>query len=232
MATPLAAGVGAPRAPSGGKSRRDAQPAGNDRLTDVLLLVSLAACLYAPVRSYFAGGVVAPSLLRRDLSASTVVVTGANTGIGFETARQLAAQNATVVLACRSMERCRNAVAAIAAAHPHVPAARIVAMQLDLADLASVRSFATAVTARFPVIDVLVNNAGAWAPWACGRQRSATASRRWQRQRRRAQGVVRAHPVGRPGRRRRPLPPPLLLDRSLACSLDRLRHFPPAPPQA
>lgn len=164
MATPLAAGVGAPRTPSSGsgKSRRDTQPAGNDRLTDVLLLVSLVACLYAPARSYFAGGAVVPSLLRRDLSGFTIVVTGANTGIGYETARQLAAQNATVVLACRSMDRCRNAVAAITAAHPYVPATRVVAMPLDLADLASVQSFATEVTSRFPTIDVLVNNAGEW----------------------------------------------------------------------
>ncbi len=98
-----------------------------------------------------------PSLFERDLSGATYVVTGANSGIGWVTARQLAAQGARVVLGCRRMDQAQAAIATIHEAHPD---ADLVAYRLDLGDLDSVRSFASDVLGACPRIDGLVNNAG------------------------------------------------------------------------
>src|ERR1700678_2033408 len=92
----------------------------------------------------------------------TVVITGANTGVGFETARILAGRGAEVVLACRDPQRADRARKLIAS---QVPDARLDALTVDLASLASVRSAAAELRSRHPSIDVLVNNAGVmWAP--------------------------------------------------------------------
>jgi len=90
----------------------------------------------------------------------TVVITGANSGIGFEAAAQLAAKGAHVVLACRDQTKGQAARAAIAAAHPN---ASVAVMSLDLADLKSIRSFAEAVRKTHATVDVLCNNAGVMA---------------------------------------------------------------------
>jgi NAD(P)-dependent dehydrogenase (short-subunit alcohol dehydrogenase family) len=77
-------------------------------------------------------------------------------------AQQLAKQNATVVLGCRSEERCRDAVVRIHAAAPWVPVTNVIAASVDLSDLASVKAFANNLKGRFADhgIDVLVNNGG------------------------------------------------------------------------
>jgi NAD(P)-dependent dehydrogenase (short-subunit alcohol dehydrogenase family) len=80
------------------------------------------------------------------------VVTGGNTGLGFETARVLAARGAQVVLACRDLDRARGAAARMA------PGVRSV--RLDLASLDSVRAAAAEISAACDTIDLLVNNAG------------------------------------------------------------------------
>ncbi|MEV6960343.1 oxidoreductase [Streptomyces sp. NPDC051207] len=87
----------------------------------------------------------------------TAVITGANSGIGFEAARVLARRGATVVLACRNPDRAAEARRRIAAA---APGARVVTQRLDLASLASVRGAAEALRADHPRIDLLINNAG------------------------------------------------------------------------
>jgi NAD(P)-dependent dehydrogenase (short-subunit alcohol dehydrogenase family) len=92
-----------------------------------------------------------------DQAGRVVVVTGANSGLGLETARQLAARGATVVLAVRSLERGSAAVDDI---RGDVPDARLELQQLDLASLASVRAAAAAVRDAHERIDLLVNNAG------------------------------------------------------------------------
>ncbi|MEU4887277.1 oxidoreductase [Streptomyces xinghaiensis] len=110
-----------------------------------------------------------------DQSGRTAVVTGANSGLGLVTARELARRGAEVVLACRDETRGRAAGARIA---EEVPGARVRLARLDLADLASVREFAGAFlggagsggpgsggpgaggTAR---LDLLINNAGVMA---------------------------------------------------------------------
>ncbi len=90
----------------------------------------------------------------------TFLITGANTGLGFQAARVLARRHADVVLACRNAERGQRALDAIRA---ETPDARLELVLLDLADLASVRSCVTAFTAAHGRLDVLVNNAGVMA---------------------------------------------------------------------
>src|SRR4029077_10772543 len=85
------------------------------------------------------------------------VVTGANTGLGFETARVLAARGASVVLAVRDIEKGKAAAARIAGT---APGANVMVQPLDLASLESIRAAAGELRARHPRIDLLVNNAG------------------------------------------------------------------------
>ena len=97
-----------------------------------------------------------------DQSGRTAVVTGANSGIGYVTARELARRGARVVLACRSEER---GAAALDRLLSQVPEAQAELRSLDLADLSSVQSFAEALP--YGRIDLLINNAGLMAvPYA------------------------------------------------------------------
>ena len=92
-----------------------------------------------------------------DQHGRTVVITGANTGIGFETARALAGRGAHVVLAGRDPARTGAALDRIAADTPH---ASLSAVVLDLASLASIRQCAEQIRSDHPRIDLLINNAG------------------------------------------------------------------------
>lgn len=94
-----------------------------------------------------------------DQSGKLALVTGANSGIGFEAARALARRGATVVLGCRDVARAREAAARIGA-----ESVRPVVMCLDLADLDAVRRFAEEFSARFDRLDLLINNAGVMMP--------------------------------------------------------------------
>ncbi len=98
-----------------------------------------------------------PDLLARDLSGKTIIVTGANSGIGFVTAKQLASQGAHVVLACRRTGEGDKRVAEIKSEHAN---ASCEVMKLDLGDLDSVRAFAAAFQERHPSLHGLINNAG------------------------------------------------------------------------
>ncbi|MEU3455255.1 oxidoreductase [Micromonospora sp. NPDC006766] len=85
------------------------------------------------------------------------VVTGANSGVGYHTARHLAARGATVVLACRHPGRMAEAAASIRAAHP---GAAVRQVTVDLGSLRSIRAAAHQILDDHARIDVLVNNAG------------------------------------------------------------------------
>ena len=89
------------------------------------------------------------------------VVTGANSGIGLVTARELARAGADVVLACRNTEKGEAAAREIQAA---VPGAAVKVASLDLGDLASVREFAGRLRSEHDALDLLINNAGVMAP--------------------------------------------------------------------
>ena len=95
-----------------------------------------------------------------DQHGKTFVITGGNSGIGYEAALMLAKKNAHVILACRSPQRASDALASIRAA---VPTANVDVMRLDLASLKSVRAFAEELTGKHKKIDGLINNAGLMA---------------------------------------------------------------------
>ncbi|MCB9644725.1 MAG: SDR family NAD(P)-dependent oxidoreductase [Myxococcales bacterium] len=92
-----------------------------------------------------------------DLEGKVVIVTGANSGIGFEATKEMARKRAKVVLACRDASKAEKALASI---QKDIPDALVEFMKLDLASLASVRDFAQAFQKKYDRLDVLLNNAG------------------------------------------------------------------------
>ena len=95
-----------------------------------------------------------------DQSGRVAIVTGANSGLGLATARELARAGAYVVLACRSPAKGDQAAASIRAGVPN-GALEVVSLELD--DLGSVREFSDRMSATHDVIDLLINNAGVMA---------------------------------------------------------------------
>lgn len=95
-----------------------------------------------------------------DQSGRVVIITGANSGLGLESTRELAGRGATIVMACRSLERGNGAREEVLKT---VPDAQLQVMQLDNASLDSVRAFADAFLAEYDRLDFLINNAGVMA---------------------------------------------------------------------
>jgi NAD(P)-dependent dehydrogenase (short-subunit alcohol dehydrogenase family) len=95
-----------------------------------------------------------------DMTGETVVVTGANSGLGFEAAKGFARKNAEVVMACRNTERAQDAKEDI---ETEVEDARLEVIQLDLASLESVDEFVEEFKQEHSRLDVLCNNAGVMA---------------------------------------------------------------------
>ena len=91
----------------------------------------------------------------------TAIVTGANTGLGFETSLGLAKAGYHVVLACRTQARADEAMDKIRRKSPD---AQLEFIQIDLIDRDSIRAFATAFSERHETLDLLVNNAGVMGP--------------------------------------------------------------------
>jgi NAD(P)-dependent dehydrogenase (short-subunit alcohol dehydrogenase family) len=92
-----------------------------------------------------------------DQTGRTAVVTGSNTGLGFETAAALAAKGAHVVLAVRNVDKGNEAAARIGA---QTPGASVAVTELDLSSLDSVRAAAEQLRSGHDTIDLLINNAG------------------------------------------------------------------------
>jgi NAD(P)-dependent dehydrogenase (short-subunit alcohol dehydrogenase family) len=93
-------------------------------------------------------------------SGRVAIVTGANAGLGYETALALAGAGAEVIVAARNEAKGIAAVARILHAHPH---AAVRLERLDLASLADVAEFAGRIAARHAALDLLINNAGVMA---------------------------------------------------------------------
>jgi len=95
-----------------------------------------------------------------DLTGTTAVVTGANGGLGFESAKALAGAGAHVVVAARNQEKAQEAVDDIKATYPD---ASLEIVELDLASQASTKAAAESIVERHPSVDILINNAGLMA---------------------------------------------------------------------
>ena len=91
------------------------------------------------------------------LQAKTVIISGANSGLGKATAIDLARRGARVILACRSVEKGERAAVEVRKRSGN---SNVVFVQLDLSSLDSVRNFAAKILQQEPQIDILVNNAG------------------------------------------------------------------------
>ena len=96
-----------------------------------------------------------------DQTGRIAVITGANSGIGYHTAEELARKGATVVLACRSQARGEEAVERL---HRALPRANAALMLLDLGNLDSVHAFVETFAAHHDRLDLLINNAGVMFP--------------------------------------------------------------------
>jgi NAD(P)-dependent dehydrogenase (short-subunit alcohol dehydrogenase family) len=100
-------------------------------------------------------------LIIQDLTEKKVIITGANSGIGFEAAKALAQKGAEVILAVRNVQKGKQAIERIKKENPH---AKLVAMDLNLSDLTSVRDFAQNFKNDYDSLDLLINNAGVMIP--------------------------------------------------------------------
>lgn len=97
-----------------------------------------------------------------DLTGKTIIVTGANTGIGYETALALHQAGADVIAASRALEKTEQAISRMKASSKGN--GMLEAMELDLADLKAVREFSEAFKDRYKKLDILINNAGVMLP--------------------------------------------------------------------
>uniref|UniRef100_A0A667YLY6 Zgc:153441 n=1 Tax=Myripristis murdjan TaxID=586833 RepID=A0A667YLY6_9TELE len=106
------------------------------------------------LRKWVAGGVCHS---QAKLHGKTVVITGANTGIGKETALDMARRGARVVMACRDLSKAEQAASEIRQATGN---SEVLVRHLDLSSLRSVRHFSTELRAAEKRLDILINNAG------------------------------------------------------------------------
>ncbi|RNA18858.1 retinol dehydrogenase 13-like [Brachionus plicatilis] len=120
----------------------------------ILCLASLASFVYLTRRFYFVGG---RCTSKKRLDGKTVVITGANTGIGKETALEMARRGARVILACRDTAKAKSAAKQIRNLSGN---GNVAVEELDLASLDSVEQFSKKIIAQEERIDILINNAG------------------------------------------------------------------------
>ena len=94
------------------------------------------------------------------VSSKVAVITGSNTGIGFETSRALVERGFEVVMACRSRDKAMKAIEAIESQNPNAPGKAVFVAPLDLSSIDSINAFSTVMNDKYDKIDVLINNAG------------------------------------------------------------------------
>lgn len=95
-----------------------------------------------------------------DLKGKKIIVTGGNSGLGYESVKAFAQKGASVILACRNLTKGENAKNEILKEYP---SGKIQVMELDLANLASVKAFSEQFKQEYSQLDVLMNNAGIMA---------------------------------------------------------------------
>jgi NAD(P)-dependent dehydrogenase (short-subunit alcohol dehydrogenase family) len=103
---------------------------------------------------YFSGGVCKS---KNRLDGRIVIITGANTGIGYETALELACRGARVIIACRDLKKAHASAKII---NEKTFSDRVQVEKIDLASLESVREFAARMNEKLDRLDILINNAG------------------------------------------------------------------------
>ena len=100
-------------------------------------------------------------MINQELAGKRIIITGANSGIGFEAVKALSKKGAEIILAVRNEQKGKTAVESIQKEYTQ---AALKVMRLDLADLASVSEFAKDFSERFHSLDILINNAGVMVP--------------------------------------------------------------------
>jgi len=126
-------------------------------MSAAMMVVDLICCVAMLSWTYttFVGG---RRFEDKNMEGKIVVVTGSNTGVGLETAREIARLGAEVILACRTPAKAEAAVVNIMKSLSGK--AKVSWMRLDLCDFTSVRKFCDDFKEKYPRLDVLVNNAG------------------------------------------------------------------------
>lgn len=116
--------------------------------------MSLASALYS---QFF----VTPTLPNHDFSNQTIIVTGSNTGLGFEAAKHFLALNCSkIIIAVRTISKGKLAKQSLLSTIPYVSPSQIEVWTLDLSSFKSVRAFADRASSQLDRVDVLVENAG------------------------------------------------------------------------
>lgn len=94
---------------------------------------------------------------RYSLKGKLFIITGANTGLGYETTKALTTRQATTIMACRNISKAHEAICRI---REETSEGQLIPMELDLASFKSIRNFAEEIKAKYPSVYCLVNNAG------------------------------------------------------------------------
>ena len=118
------------------------------------VIIAAIGVSYRLLRIFIAGGVCTS---KSGLNGKTVIITGANTGIGKETAVDLARRGATVIMACRDLQRSQIALDEIVKRSGN---SRVILKHLDLASMKSIHKFANDINMNVAKLHVLINNAG------------------------------------------------------------------------